>query len=178
MKTLWTWNVKMRRHVFFCQSDCTGSSDMSSAEISCQVNHHQQTAAAAAVDAAWTQDADDLDATTETDLHWMSRDANTAIVPTVHERVVTRPPPPPLRRHESYNFSVASVSRPSHAIHSAFFIGASLQIGRADVVRCCARARLPATRDLFSNNVSSFCCTAGCSRLRTDNHISLQQTWK
>lgn len=42
---------------------------MSSAEISRQVNHHQQTAAAAAVDAAWTKDADDLDATTETDLH-------------------------------------------------------------------------------------------------------------
>jgi len=67
----------------------------------------------------------------------MSRDANTAIGPTVDERVVRQP----LERHESYNFSAASVSRPSHAIHSAFFIGASLQIGRADVVRCCGRAR-------------------------------------
>jgi len=59
---------------------------------------------------------------TETDLHWMSRDANTAIGPTVHKHVATQPP---LHRHESYNFSPASVSRPSHAIHSAFFIGAA-----------------------------------------------------
>ena len=104
----------------------------------------------------------------------MSRDANTAIGPTVHEHVVRQP----LQRHESYNFSAASVSRPSHAIHSAFFIGASLQIGRADVVRCCGRARRRQTRDLFRNNVSLFCCTAGRSRLRTDSHISQQRTWK
>ena len=53
---------------------------------------------------------------------------------------------PSLGRHESYNFSAASVSRPSHAIHSAFFTGgrppsvpANRPCRRAVIVPCCSR---------------------------------------
>jgi len=83
---------------------------------------------------------------TETDLHWMSRDANTAVGPTVHERVavmraIISPPPPYLDRLTQ--FILHSSAAPSRA---------RLQIGRAVVP---SRAR-----HLFSNSISSSCCTA------------------